>query len=130
MRNGWGRQIEKERNSWIVGPEDWVAYEFDSSQQVEEVAVAFDSGMHLDPQMSCSAHCIGGFLTRLPETLAQQFVVEVKRDGAWQPHTRVEDNIHRYQRLAIGETCEGVRLRLVRFHGPVKESRLYTFVVR
>ena len=130
VRDGWGRQIDGVSHAWEGGPEDWIAYEWDQPHMITEVALAFDSAMDQDVQLSWSTHCVGNFLRQPPATLCQRYALEIKADGQWRPLQTVTDNIQRYRRHPIGKQVTGVCLRLIRFHGNVDRARLYTFVVR
>ncbi|NLF29579.1 MAG: FAD-dependent oxidoreductase, partial [Planctomycetes bacterium] len=129
VRDGWSRQIDDDGHAWQqAGPGQWVQYDFHQPVDLAEVAIAFDTQMHLDVQMSWSNHCVGRYLTSPPATLAQRFTVECLRDGRWAPAITETNNIHRYCRRTLNTRAEAVRLRLDRFWGNVDTARLYTFV--
>ncbi|MBD3239350.1 MAG: FAD-dependent oxidoreductase [Chitinivibrionales bacterium] len=130
VRDGWARQIGDNPHAWSTGPGGRLVYAFGGASRVEEVAIAFDSAMERETQMSHSNHCIGNQMRSLPDTLAQRFRLDVRRNGEWQTHYATTANIHRHRRIRIGDTVEGVRLTLERFHGNCDASRVYSFLLR
>lgn len=129
VRDGWDREIDDDPHAWIAGPDEAITYRWDTPRRVKAVDLAFDSAMHLDPQMSWSNHRVGRYESTLPASLAQRYVIEGLRDGAWTPLVTVRDNMQRHRRHAIDAEVEALRLRIQRFHGNVEEARLYRFLV-
>ncbi len=129
VRDGWGREIDGDPRAWLAGPEDWIAYEWQTPRTIKELTIAFDSAMGVDVQLSWSSHCVGTFLRELPDSLCQRYEIEVKQNNEWRPFHAEKDNIHRHRRHEIGIAVTGVRLRLIRFRGNVDAARLYTFAV-
>ncbi|MFW6155120.1 MAG: FAD-dependent oxidoreductase [Planctomycetota bacterium] len=131
IRDGWSRQIDDDPHAWEqAGPGQWVQYDFHEPVELSEVAIAFDTRLDVDVQMSWSMHCVGRYLTAPPDTLAQRFTVECLVDGHWTPVIMETNNIHRYYRRRLDTRAEAIRLRLDRFWGNVDVARLYTFLVR
>jgi len=130
VRDGWARQIGDDPHAWVGGPGGWLCYEFDAPRPISEVAVAFDTRMDLDTQFSWSMHCVGRYLSSLPETLPERFIIEVLADGRWSPLLVETANIHRHYRRRVDRTVSAVRLRLERLRGNVDQTRVYSFIVR
>lgn len=130
LRDGWSRQIDDNPHAWIATLGSEVAYTFDTPTQVHEIDLAFDTSMEQDPQMSLHNHRLGRFRTTLPDPLVTRYTLDILVNGNWNPFLTVSDNIHRHRRHSLEARVEGVRLRILRFHGNVDEGRVYRFVLR
>jgi hypothetical protein len=126
VRDGLSRPVGEETHAWPARPGDWLAYEFDTEQEVREVALTLDSNLEKDIALSLysPSEC-----SQPPGALPRKLRVEVRASGRWETVHALADNAQRFLRLPIGRGADAVRVTLEKLWG-ADETRLYGFVVR
>jgi hypothetical protein len=125
VRDGIARPVGEETHAWPAEAGDWIAYEFDTEQQVREVALTLDSNLEKDIALSLysPSEC-----SRPPGALPRKLRIEVRSAGQWELVHALRDNAQRFLRLPIARRAGAVRVTLEELWG-AEESRVYGFVV-
>jgi len=110
VRDGISRPVGDTLHGWRCSPGDWLAYTFKDAVHVATVTLVLDSA--LDRLITLSNLQQDDQLTRIPDVLAKDLLLEGLIDSQWQVIAQVHGNCQRLLRLPIGRTVLGIRCTL------------------
>jgi hypothetical protein len=124
VRNGINRPIGSNKHCWECKKGDWISYSFKQEIFVKKVTLILDSG--LNELISMSHLQKDNQLTKLPDTMPENFRIEIKTSGRWKTFKRIEKNNQRLFRCDVNQNTKAIRFILGKTYGP-KNSCVYLF---
>jgi hypothetical protein len=120
----WSRATEEEvasfeRHSWQAAPGDWIAYSFESPQQVEQITLVLDSNLERGFKPPNSPQ-------DLPPNMPKSFTIEIKAGGSWGTFYSTSENYLRWVKIPVQKTVEGIRMTIEELYA-AETTELYGF---
>lgn len=126
VRNGTSRPVGDDDNCWTCKAADWIAYEFQTSVELNSVTIVLDSG--LDQKVALSYHQKDDQRTAPPDVMPKSFRIEGLIGSEWKELLSVDRNHQRFCRFPVKLRVDGVRLVLKETWG-AEHSRVYAFYI-
>jgi hypothetical protein len=124
VRNGVNRPVGDVVNGWTCGVGDWIAYRFETRQEIESITVVVDSGLDLNVALSLLQD--DDQLASPPSVLPKAFRIEGLIGEQWRLLARAERNGQRWCCFPVRVGLDGMRFVLEETWGSPR-SRVYAF---
>ncbi len=112
LRDGVNRPVDDDPHAWTAAPGESVAMQFAEPAHIDCVTAIVDSAMGKNIAMSHHVPPKEDIQRSLPDELPRHLTFEILLAGRWERLTQVTDNSARLLRVPVGDTVEGVRMRI------------------
>lgn len=110
LRNGLGRKIGDNNNSWSCKKNGFVEYSFNVTKDISELRLVFDSDLlNRKRNMLCN-YPLDSEERQPPSTLVKSFRVEIKNGDNWQKIHEEKENFQRLQFIPVNMKADAVRI--------------------
>ena len=130
IRNGVERNLADVDNGWWGQVNDYIQYDFDTPQKMNNIRILLDSDLTLEKRMLCRYE-EENFRAEYPKMMAKDFVIEVKsaENDQWIVAKKITNNKARLVNIndLNAKNITACRLKLLKMHGENSAGHIFSF---